>query len=61
MDDRAHQGPLSVGFPSKNTAVWLTFPSQWDLPDPGTEPFTSLSMFFEGPLTARRENMGFPR
>ena len=61
MDYIAQQGPLSMGFPGRNTAVWLTFPPPGGLPDPGTELFTSSIMLFEGLLTARRENMGFPQ
>jgi len=36
----AHQAPLFMGFPGKNTLV-LAFPPPGDLPDPGIEP-TSL-------------------
>ena len=33
----AHQAPLSMDFPGKNTRV-LLFPSPGDLPDPGIKP-----------------------
>ena len=34
----AHQAPLSMGFPGKNTGVEWPFPSPGGLPDPGIEP-----------------------
>ena len=34
----AHQAPLSVGFPRQEYWSRLSFPSPWDLPNPGIEP-----------------------
>ena len=39
---RAHQAPLSMGFPRQEYWSGFPFPTSWDLPDPGIEP-TSLS------------------
>ena len=35
---RAHQAPLSMGFPRQEYWNGLPFSSPGDLPDPGTEP-----------------------
>ena len=32
------QAPLSMGFPRQERWSRLSFPSPWDLPDPGIEP-----------------------
>ena len=34
----AHQTPLSMGFSRQEYWSELTFPSLWDLPDPGRKP-----------------------
>ena len=39
----AHQAPLSMGF-SRNLWSGLPFPSPGDLPDPGIEPVSSVSL-----------------
>ena len=38
---RAHQTPLSMGFPRKEYWSGFPFPSPGDLPDPGIEPRSS--------------------
>ena len=40
MDCIALQGPLSMGFSSQEYWSGLPFPSPWDLPDPGIEPWS---------------------
>ena len=39
----AHQAPLSMGSPGKNTGVSCRFPPPGDLPDPGIEPTSPAS------------------
>ena len=40
----AHQAPLFLGFPGKNTGVVC----KWDLPDPGIEPMSLKSPALAG-------------
>ena len=44
----AHQAPLSMGFPGKNTRVGCHFPLQGNLPNPGTEPRPPVSPALAG-------------
>ena len=46
----AHQAPLSMGFPSKNTRVGLPFPPPGDLPDRGIKPMSLASPALAGGL-----------
>ena len=40
----AHQAPLSKGLSIKNTEVGYHFPSPKDLPNPGIEPVSPVSL-----------------
>ena len=47
----AHQDPLSMGFPRQEYWSGLLFPPPGDLPDPGIEPTSSVSLHWQkGPL-----------
>ena len=57
MDCKAHQAPLSMGFPRQEYWGGLPFSSPGDLPDPGIKPRSPAlqadalpsEMFFSGP------------
>ena len=46
----AHQAPLSMGFPRQEYWSRLPFPPPGDLPSPGTEPVSPVSLTLAGRL-----------
>ena len=44
----AHQAPLSKGFSRQESWSGLPFPSPGDLPDPGVEPMSLMSLALAG-------------
>ena len=55
----AHQALLSVGFPRQEYWGGLPFPPPGDLPDPGIEPMSFVSLSMAWQIQLRGEKFGY--